>query len=146
MNEQHDEMMNESPSPQTPTVIKVMLVLSYISFGFQLIFLFIPWLMKDFLYELEAQGQELGQLLDMLENTQFMIVHLSALILALVGAIILWKMKKAGLYLYLVAKIILLTDVYTFGIQTFSVIGFIWSFIIWAIWPVVFIIHYKQMR
>lgn len=146
MNEQHDEMMNESQSPQTPTVIKVMLVLSYISFGFQLIFLFIPWLMKDFLYELEAQGQELGQLLDMLENTQFMIVHLSALILALVGAIILWKMKKAGLYLYLVAKIILLTDVYTFGIQTFSVIGFIWSFIIWAIWPVVFIIHYKQMR
>jgi hypothetical protein len=146
MNEQHDEIISESQSPQTPTVIKVMLVLSYISFGFQLIFLFIPWLMKDFLYELEAQGQELGQLLDMLENTQFMTVHLSALTLVLMGAIILWKMKKIGLYLYLVAKIILLTDVYVFGVQSFSVLGFIWGFIIWAIWPVVFIIHYKQMR
>ncbi|MCX7744785.1 MAG: hypothetical protein N2167_09520 [Flavobacteriales bacterium] len=146
MNEQQDEMINVSALPQTPTVIKVMLVLTYISFGFQFIALVIPWIMKDFFYELEAQGQEMGQLLDMLENTQFMLVHLSALMLGLLGAIILWKMKKAGLYLYLAAKIILLTDVYVFGIQSFSVVGFIWSFIIWAIWPVVFIIHYKQMN
>lgn len=144
MNEQSDDMMNESPS--SPTIIKVMLVLSYISFGFQFIAFFISWLMKDFFYELEAQGQEMGQLLDMLENTQFMIVHLLALILALVGAIILWKMKKVGLYLYLVAKIILLTDVYAFGIQPLSVVGFIGSFIIWVIWPVVFMFHYNQMR
>lgn len=73
-------------------------------------------------------------------------VHLSALVLGLVGAVILWKMKKSGLYMYLAAKLILLTDVYAFGIQSFSPVGFIFGFIFWAIWPVVFLIHYKQMR
>jgi hypothetical protein len=146
MNDQADEIVITSESSQTPTVIKVMLIFTYISFGFQLLGLLIAWLMKDFFYEMEARGNEMGQLIDMLENTQYVMVHISALILGLVGAVILWKMKKTGLYLYLAAKLILLTDVYAFGVQSFSVLGFIIGFIFWSIWPVVFIIHYKQMR
>ncbi len=146
MNQQADEIAITSESYPTPTVIKVMLILTYISFGFQLLGLLISWLMKDFFYELEAKGNEMGNLIDMLENTQYMMVHISALMLGIIGAVMLWKMKKLGLYLYLAAKLVLLTDIYAFGIQSFSLIGFIFSFIIWVIWPVVFLIHYKQMR
>lgn len=146
MKDNTNEIVNTDGYIQTPTVIKVMLVLTYISFGFQFFGLFISWLMKDIFYNLEDKGNNLGNLLNMLENTQYVIVHLSALVIGLVGAVILWKMKRIGLYLYLVAKLILLTDAYAFGIQSFSLIGFIFGFIIWAIWPVVFIVHYKQMR
>lgn len=67
MNEQTDEIAITSESYPTPTIIKVMLILTYISFGFQILGLFIPWLMKDFFYELEAQGNQMGQLIDMLK-------------------------------------------------------------------------------
>lgn len=146
MKDNTNEIVNTDESIQTPTVIKIMLVLTYISFGFQFFGLFISWLMKDFFYDLEDKGNNLGNLLDMLENTLYVMVHLSALVLGLVGAVMLWKMKKTGLYLYLAAKLILLTDAYAFGIQRFSPIGFIFGFIFWAIWPLVFIVHYKQMR
>lgn len=146
MKDHTSEIVNTTESFHTPTVIKVMLILTYISFGFQFLGLFVLWLLKDFFYDLEDKGNNLWQLLDVLENTQYILVHLSALVLGLVGAVILWKMKKIGFYLYLAAKLILLTDVYAFGIQSFSIVGFIFGFIIWAIWPVVFIVHYKQMR
>jgi len=146
MNEQNNEIVINPELTPTPVIIKVMLIFTYISFGFQLLGLLIAWLMKDFFYEMEARGNEMGQLIDMLENTQYVMVHLSALILGITGAVLLWRMKKTGLYLYLAAKLVLLTDIYAFGIQNFSMTGFIFNFIIWVIWPVVFIIHYKQMR
>lgn len=139
-------LIEDDKPTKAPTFIRVLLVITFIVFGFQFLSLGGSWLAKEKLYNLEDQGADMTTLLNMVENTSFMVIHLLSILLVITGAILLWKMKKTGFFVYMTGKLIILIDVYLMGVSEFAVTSFLIGFVFWAIWPVVFAIHFKKFH
>lgn len=132
------------------TTMKVMLIIGYVSFTIQLlssisIYIFQPLLIETF-EKLGFPAESTEEISLMLEHHFYMPFHIGLTIVALVGTVIMWQMKKFGFYVYMVGKIFILTDVYIFDIEEFNLFGFIFEFIFWSIWPVVYLYHLKEMK
>ncbi len=132
------------------TTMKVMLIIGYVSFTFQLLsyismYIFQPLLIESF-EKLGLPAESMEEFLLMLQHPFYMPFHIGLTIVALTGSVIMWQMKKIGFYVYMVGKIFILTDVYIFGVEEFKLFGFIFQFIFWSIWPLVYLFHLKEMK
>ncbi|MCZ2443470.1 MAG: hypothetical protein LC101_06820 [Flavobacteriales bacterium] len=146
MTEIEEQSFIDDKPQGTPRILKIFIIISIIVYGFQFLSIGSSWLFKEKIYELEDSGVDMTTLLTMLENTNFIIIHLLSSLLVIVGVVLLWKLKRIGFFMYMAGKIVILTDVYLMGIESFSIGRFLIGFIFWAIWPIVFISHYHKYK
>ena len=148
-------MDNQNINPNAPvnrisTTMKVMLIIGFVSFTFQLltsisIYIFQPLLIETF-EKIGMPAENMEELLLMLEHPFYMPFHIGITIIALAGSLIMWQMKKIGFYVYMIGKIFILADAYIFGVEEFNLFGFIFEFVFWSIWPIFYLFQLKEMK
>lgn len=111
---QTEELMNENEGPKRPTFLSVLCILTFISSGLGSISALLTPLFSDIMIEFLKKTPDfdetaMSETITVLQaGWGFYLVSFVLALCSLIGAILMWKLKKIGFHFYALSNIALL--------------------------------------